>query len=210
MVIKMIKLVSVFCLAVLLLIGCGEQNLDNPKAREKIIAEATDVNMLLRQRESSGERVYYAFSPRKPYTGWVKDMEGYDKLFQLQNGKPHGLYISWYRDGQNYRKATFRNGKKNGLFTEWYRDGQKESEATYKDDKEHGLFMQWYPNGSKKSKATYKDGLQYGSHTEWYENGQKKREQTYKNGKKDGVWTEWSSDGAVKSKGIYKDGILEK
>ena len=48
-----------------------------------------------------------------------------------------------------------KDGKKHGLWTRWHKNGQKEWEANYKDGKEHGLWTSWYENGQKRSEKNY-------------------------------------------------------
>jgi len=78
--------------------------------------------------------------------------------------------------------ATVKDGKPKGLIIEWYENGQKESEVTFKDGEQDGLWTEWRENGQKKEEKTYKDGELDGLLTYWYENGQKKQEQIYKEG----------------------------
>lgn len=200
------KVLSVFCIMFVLLIGCGEPNLDDPKVREKIIAEAIDEDNLQTRETPSGEELRYTLNQEKPYTGWVKTNW---TLQQFQNGKPNGLYIEWYRSGQNEEKGTIRNGTKDGRWTYWYENGQKYEEGTYKDDKKEGLWTRWYKNGQKYEKGTYKDGKRDGKWTSWFENGQKTSEGTYKDGKADGFWTVWHENGQKESKGTWKNGKVD-
>ena len=134
------KVLSVFCIMFVLLIGCGEPNLDDPKVREKIIAEAINFDSLQTRRAPSGEELRYAPNQEQPYTGWVK---GERVLQQYQNGIPNGIYISWYRNGQNSKKGTYRNGQKNGVWTEWRENGQRDSEGIYKNNVQNGMWSYW-------------------------------------------------------------------
>ena len=134
---KIMALTSAFCFVIALLNSCGEPNLDDPKVREKVLAEAIDEDSLQIRRAPSGENLRYAPNQKQPYAGWVKSRR---KLRQFQNGKPNGLYISWYSNGQVWEKGTFRNGEENGLWTEWDRNGQVLRRETYKDGKgEYGV-----------------------------------------------------------------------
>ena len=222
------KLVLVFCLALTLLIGCGgEPNLGDPKVREKISAKAIDENSLQNRRAPSGEELRYAPNQERPYAGWVK---GGNELYQFQNGKPNGLYISWFRNNQNSQKGFFRDGKKNGLWIKWYENGQKSEEGSYKNNNRDGRWIFWYENGQKSSEGSYKEDREEGMWAEWsmngrihgkgsykegrkedvwiarYEDGQKQSEGVYTNGKKEGIWTEWHENGQKQSGGSYLEG----
>ena len=223
---KMMALASVFCLVIALLNGCSDPNLDDPKVREKVLAEAIDEDNLLSRRAPSGEELPYAPNQEQPYTGWVKQ---YRSLQQFQRGKRHGTYVSWYSNQQKSEKGTFANGQRNGLWTEWYKNGQKNEEGSYKDNSrdgawvfwyengqkssegiytsgyKNGLWVEWYTDGTEKSKGAYKEGGKDGAWVFWYENGQKSSEGAYISGSKDSLWTEWYDNGTQKSKGNYKD-----
>ena len=158
---KVMKLVITFCLALTLLVGCsGEPNWDDPKVREKILAEAIDADNLQTRKSPSGEELGYAPNQEQPYTGWVKT-ELFDDpiLIQVQHGKANGIYIEWHSDhGQIRRKGTLKNGKGEGLWTWWHDNGQKEQEGTYKNNEQEGLWIEWDENGQEVSRKIYKDG----------------------------------------------------
>lgn len=156
------KVLSVVCLTFVLLVGCGEPNLDNPKVRERILARAVDFRALQSRYTPSGEELAYVPNQNQPYTGWVKgngagisDFFVGGVLVQLQRGKPHGLYISWYPNGQIAEKGTARNGKRNGLWTRWHENGQKYEKGTYKNDEKYGLWIRWDEDGEEVSRETY-------------------------------------------------------
>ena len=204
---KAMRLVSVFCLTGALFIGCGEPNLNDPRARDKVLAKAIDASNLQTRRAPSGEELRYAPNQERPYTGWVKSIGEVGTLAQFQNGKPNGIYISWYSNGQNSEKGIFRNGR-NGLWTKWYKNGQKSSEGPYKNGERDGLWIEWYTDGTEKSKGTYKSGIKDGAWTEWYNSGQKCSERTYKDGEENGLWTEWYKTAQKRSERTYKDGMV--
>ncbi len=179
------KVLSVFCIMFLLIIGCGEPNLDDPKVREEVIAKAINEDSLQTRRTPSGEELHYAPNQERPYAGWVKSGR---TLYQFQNGKPNGLYINWYSNNQNYQKGIFRNGQRNGLWTEWYENGQKSREGSYKNNKQDSTWVFWYGNGQKSSEGTYTDDSKDGLWTEWYSDGTEKSKGTYKSGNRDGAW----------------------
>ena len=80
-------------LAVLqLVVSCGEPNLDDPKVRDKIFAEAINKDILQIQRTPSGEEMSYAPNEQKPYEGWVKDQKQEQELrllwlWRMMDGK---------------------------------------------------------------------------------------------------------------------------
>ena len=84
----MSKLLAAMFVA-LLMVGCGDPDLDDKETLDGIIAEAIDKDKLQR-RSKKGETLYHATSQQTPYTGWAKLM--YD------NGRVNGLLQ--YKDGK--------------------------------------------------------------------------------------------------------------
>ena len=64
----------------------------------------------------------------------------------------------------------YKDGKTHGLWTHWYKNGHKELEGTNKDGKYNGLFINYYENGQKWSEVIYKDGKEISS-KHWNEDG---------------------------------------
>ena len=122
------KFIPALLAVLLLVVGCGEPNLDDPKVRDKIFAEAINKDILQIRRTPSGEAMPYAPNEQKPYTGWVKDQK------QKQGLRLLGLW-------------RMKDGKKNGKWTEWYENGQMASEGSYQEDKKNGKWTAWYKNG---------------------------------------------------------------
>ena len=135
-----VKLILVLCIGLVLLIGCGEPNLDDPKVREKILAEAIDENDLQIQHTPGGEERYYTPNQQRLHTGWVKSTS---ELWQLKQGKKHGIYISWYENSQKRSEGTYKDGSKDGLWIEWDERGQKRSEGAYKDGLKSGAWIEY-------------------------------------------------------------------
>ena len=144
--------IIVFCMCIALLVGCDESELDDPgfdlddsAVLEKIFADALDVEYL--QKRGA---LYYAPNQQAPYTGWVKD--GNSALWQVEAGHQHGLFISWYKNGQKEKEGKFEDGSKEGLWTYWYENGQKEKEGKHKGDEIEGLWAFWLETGQKYNK----------------------------------------------------------
>lgn len=164
---KTIKFFSVICVTLLLFIGCDDPhlpeppistespNLDEPKIRDRIFDEAIDETDLQFRRNASGEKIYHAPNQDLPYTGWIKNIR---KLQQFQNGKKHGIYITWYGNWQKAEQGRYKNGARDGLWTQWDPKSQKESEGVYKDGNRHALWTLWHVNGQKESEIAYEDG----------------------------------------------------
>ena len=103
-------------------------DLDDPKVREAVFQIALDETDLVVKRNLSGENIHYAPDDTKPYTGWVKNIR---KIQQFQNGKKHGIYISWYGNWEKVEQGYFKNGIRDGLWIQWSPNGEKENEGAY-------------------------------------------------------------------------------
>ena len=161
------KFFSVLYIVFILLIGCNSpssdippnvdnvSDLDDPKVRNAIFEVAINETDLKLRRNPSGEKIYHAPNEEQPYTGWVKNIR---KLQQFQDGKKHGIYVSWYGNWQKIEEGHYKNGLRDGVWILWSPIGQKESEGTYKDGKRDGLWTLWDSKGEKEREITYKDG----------------------------------------------------
>jgi len=172
----------------LLMVGCGESDLDDPETR-KIIAEAIDGEKL----EWRGAQAYGTLSvyfQQTPYTGWVKRMDTngqIEMLSQFKDGKRDGLSTYWRTKlawwdsgGQKLSECTYKDGKRDGLEARWYKNGEKNVESTWKDDKLVTAVV-WKPNGERCPET----GVD--------ENG-------------NAVWVHYNDDGAEDGRDFYRDG----
>ena len=151
----------------ILMIGCGEPDLNDPKVVEDTTVDAVDESKLW-----ALNGVNYLLNQATPYTGR-------SELF--------------HENGQKKREANFKDGKIDGLVTEWYENGQKR-EINFKDGKIDGLVTNWYENGQKRREGNYKDGKMDGIWTHWYENGQQRDELFYLGGYMGSAMV-WKPDG---------------
>lgn len=130
-------------------------DLDDPEIREKIFEGAIHESDLKLLPNTSGENIYYVNPKGSSYTGWVKNIR---KLQQVQNGKKHGIYITWYGNWQKAIQGNYNNGFRDGAWIVWDPIGGKESEGIYKNGKRDGLWTTWNPDGEKSSEITYENG----------------------------------------------------
>ena len=219
---KVIKCALTFCLAFILLIGCGgEPELENPEIREKILEKAIEIRKLQFRSGTSGENLIYSPNQKQPYTGWVKRIlrERNDRfLLQLQRGKPNGLFIMWWEDRSNTSiamKGTLKHDQKVGVWTFWHASGQKAAEGTYNNEQISKSELYHFDSSSLlyddfaslyyTEEDAWKQNHRHGKWVFWYENGQKEREGSYKNGERTGLWIEWDQDGEETGRRTYKN-----
>ena len=130
-------------------------DLDDPKLRESVFQIALDETDLEVKQNFSGEYIHYAPNNTEPYTGWVKNIR---KLQQFENGKKHGIFISWYGNWEKVEQGFFKNGIRDGLWVQWSPNGEKESEGSYRDGFRDEVWIFWNSKGEKTNQITYQNG----------------------------------------------------
>ena len=194
----------------LLMVGCGEPDLDDPETLQEIIASAVDrknLNFESKIAEIEKQKLLYFLDTDSPYTGWAKLYHDNGKirtLAQFKDGKSDGPVISWYENGKKEGKGYFENGFMEGVWTSWNKTGQKEQEGGYKNGLKDGRWMSWNADGKEEWNDTYNlyDTGEY-YHGIWskanaiiryrYQYDSSWFETTWKNGQKDGPTTVWTN-----------------
>jgi len=65
------------------------------------------------------------------------------------DGKAHGPWTYYHKNGIISSKGRFVNGKRQGLWEEYYDNGQIQSQGTYVDTKMHGMWQFWNASNDK-------------------------------------------------------------
>jgi len=196
-------------LPILLFVGCGSPDLDDPETRDEIIAEAIDQDKL-QNRGEEGEELFYAQNEQTPYSGWTKSVHDNGQIHvlkQYKGGKRDGLSALWFKNGNKCMENNWRDDKQDGLSTSWYENGQKAMEMCMKDSNREGLCTWWYENGQIREKSNWKDDKLV-SYTGWKPNGEKCPITNVVDG--NGVCVVYSEDGTEKWRSRYKDGVRVK
>ena len=68
---------------------------------------------------------------------------------KMQNGKPHGEWVTFYPEGRPRWKGIKNEGVSHGPFTMWYQNGRKKIECTFENTVKQGLSTMWHLTGSK-------------------------------------------------------------
>ncbi len=127
---------------------------------------------------------------------------------RLENGKPEGLWRSYFEDGKIKSAVTYKDGMANGIAM-FYFDNDKQTtrvELTFEDDKIVDIYREFYENGNRKVMLKFKDGLPNGDAEFYYESGVIKIEGDYKDGVKQGKWKHYTETGEVIDKEKWKKG----
>ena len=105
-----------------------------------------------------------------PSRTWYDD-GGLAKVAGFEEGKLHGPFVEWHRNGKPARAGALEHGARVGTWTLWFESGLKEEECGYAGGERHGPFATWWPNGKRKTEGRYCHGLQCGPWTNWDDDG---------------------------------------
>ncbi|HEX4128679.1 MAG TPA: hypothetical protein VHZ24_01465 [Pirellulales bacterium] len=94
---------------------------------------------------------------------------------------------------------------RHGLWTSYYRNGQKALEGTYANDRPSGTFVWWHPNGQRAIAGEYQQGKQHGMWSWWYDNGKRYIQGSYTLGQQVGEWTWWDKNGDLLEDCVYDE-----
>lgn len=175
--------------------------------------------------------LFYRKGEKEPFTGTaVSQVAGKKTEAEFWQGRMHGVYQSWFpngqmegeahfdkgvregrarlwnKDGQMIKETRFREGLADGPATEWYPNGKMERRTSWRAGKRHGEVETWFASGNRKGVGTYDQGERSGTFVVWWETGKKRQETNYKRGAPDGWWMEWNEDGTIDKKAFFKNG----
>ncbi len=68
-----------------------------------------------------------------------------------------------YPNGNKKLTGTYRNGKRHGVWSSWYKDGSLKSELRYEKGQRHGFYKTWYKNGQLRYEGQYRHGKRSGT-----------------------------------------------
>ncbi|MFB6257739.1 MAG: toxin-antitoxin system YwqK family antitoxin [Flavobacteriales bacterium] len=77
-----------------------------------------------------------------------------------------------YPNGNKKMMGKYRNGKRHGVWSSWYKDGSLRSELRYENGKRHGFYKTWYKNGKLRYKGQYHHGERSGTWTFYNRKGE--------------------------------------
>jgi antitoxin component YwqK of YwqJK toxin-antitoxin module len=127
-------------------------------------------------------------------TGGAKKTEGV-YLFARQTS--NYTYDWWNATIKTQSAAKEGKDQRHGMWSSWYQNGQKQLEGKYVEDVPTGKFTWWHENGQKAIEGEYINGKQNGHWVWWHQNGQKSIQGDYVNGSPSSKWTWWREDGRV-------------
>jgi len=108
--------------------------------------------------------------PEPAYDWWTGTATAAPATQTVEDQK-HGVWSSWYRNGNKQVQGKFDHGVPIDKFTWWYENGQKQATGEYQGGKQCATWITWHPNGLKESQVTYIDGKRFGTYMEWAADG---------------------------------------
>jgi len=94
------------------------------------------------------------------------------EVYTTIHGAKHGLYQSFYPNGQLREMATYVDGQEEGTVQLWYSSGRPYLLYTMRDGLREGPALRWYNSGMLASQEYFKGGLEEGRATYFYADGQ--------------------------------------
>jgi hypothetical protein len=116
---------------------------------------------------------------------------------QIKDGKPQGLWKSYYESGNIMHSVNYDKGEPQGECFFFYDTPKKtvKALAEYDSDNELKLYSEFHDNGARKSEIEYDDGKAHGDAKYYFRTGSLKIEGAYKNGQKHGRWKYYDENG---------------
>ncbi len=143
-----------------------------------------------------------------PYKVYYADSTTIKAEGRLLDGKPVGLWRSYFEDGKIMSAVTYTDGMANGIAM-FYFDLDKQTtrvELTFEDDKIVDVYREFYENGNRKAMLKFERGLPDGDAEFYYDSGVLKIEGQYKQGVKQGKWKHFTETGELVDKEKWKKG----
>jgi antitoxin component YwqK of YwqJK toxin-antitoxin module len=110
------------------------------------------------------------------------------------NKKREGFYT-------DFPKKSYGVNDKHGVWTSWYENGQKKAEINHAYGCLDGWASSWYENGELASTAPYTKGHLDGYVSSWYEDGKQAFQGEYMSGEETGEWKAWFKNGQLMYQG---------
>lgn len=110
----------------------------------------------------------------RPYTGPVfstfrDEQDAVEMTAHLVEGRLHGQYERFYRDGTVFGRGAYRDGAWDGPFESFYRDGTLWMEGRYEGGSLDGPYVAYAEDGTVQERGTYVAGAPCGT---WIRDGE--------------------------------------
>ncbi len=126
--------------------------------------------------------------------------------FRVADTIPHGIYQSFYQNGNPKIDGWYKNGLPDSLWTYYFENGQRKTLGHYRASNQQGKWMYYFESGQLKASGTLDNGKKTGYWTHYYENGNEKSSGSYFKDQKEGIWNYFFEDGSSKAQAYYESG----
>jgi len=107
----------------------------------------------------------------KQYSGIVNEFyedENIKSKSEYYQGKRHGFFLGWYRNGEQWFERFYIKGLKSGVHKGWYKNGVQMFEYHFNNKGVyHGVVKDWYTNGMLTKYFNFVQGKESGSQKMW-------------------------------------------
>ena len=150
-----------------------------------------------------------ALKDGEPFSGAVikKGPNEYNMTYFYQNGKRHGVAISYYDNKQIELEITYKNGIKDGEEIKFHANGKPAYKKTYKNNMLNGEEILFDENGKAQKQSFYKDNKLDGKVSYFNDKGEYTKIENYKDNIKHGV-EHIVENNVLREENHYVDGVL--
>lgn len=129
-----------------------------------------------RNKETQAQYLFAKLVPKTHDDFWLARFADFE---QIGKDERHGLWVTWYENGQIQVQGEYRNDLPVGKFTWWHSNGQKYAEGEFVDGQQHGPWQWWHKNGQKWTAGEFNHGEQTGEWSSWTESGRLDQQASY-------------------------------
>ena len=127
----------------------------------------------------------------KQYSGIVNEFYDGKKIKSksaYHQGKRHGFFWGWYKNGMQWFQRSYTNGLKSGIHIGWHKNGLQMFEYQFNNKGDYnGTVKDWYSNGTLSKHFNFVEGKETGSQKMWDLNGKLRANFYTVNGERHGL-----------------------
>ena len=138
---------------------------------------------------------------------WYYNNEVYGYRIENYADQPKIIrQTEYFADGKLRIEGQLVKGKKHGVYKTFYQNGNSQCICNYKSGKQDSLQLVHFENGNVQVASNYKNGKLHGTSTYYFENAQLWTERIYHDGKLWNVVSLYDNKGQPVEKGTLTDG----
>ncbi len=149
------RIVLVFLL-VLGFLGCGGSSNDEV---QKLKQENEQLRVELEACRNNLKKIPSSSAISRPVDPLQRRNHDRDRSQAEPSGPRGSKHVSWYPNGQVKDEVEINTDENwHGLYVSYFENGQKKEEGQYKDGKKHGKWTRWDEKGKVLEAAEFVDG----------------------------------------------------